>query len=184
MIDTAQTEAKIRMLVNAQTVDDQWFSEAAAVLGINKNIIQREQWNKAVWNSKYGEIVYSTVPAINGSYWRRPDGAKDIFIQESIGDPARIVKYALLGELIDILRNTSRLSYATVGYPEDVYNYKVFIDGQETSMVTEADALLGRVERHKRDSKGKMVRRGDELVSEQIFGKVEIVRQEERQAFF
>jgi hypothetical protein len=107
-----------------------------------------------------------------------------MFINEDIGDPARIVKYALLGELIDVMRQTGRLSFASVGYPPEASYCKVYLDGAEQDKVVEADALVGRIEKYKRDRTGRLLHRDGDLVCEQFTGKVEIVVQQERQAFF
>lgn len=51
---------------------------------------------------------------------------------------------------------------------------KVLVNGEEVKYCTVADEEQGYVERFKEDADGKLVREGDEIARERLYGKVEI----------
>ena len=63
------------------------------------------------------------------------------------------------------------------GYHKRAYNFKVLLDGHDLQDCFTADEDMGYALIHKRDENGQMVLNEykDEVVTEKVFGKVEIV---------
>lgn len=180
------SEALLRSLIHAQTLDEAWVSHVAYVLGMHPTILTIDYWNKTFLPSEMGSVEEMKVLDEQGIVWNRPDGGMPMAVIEFAPRYLTLARFHMYSQIIKILKAKGQLSFAKVGYPEEWNRVTINFNGRVIDNVVSADALLGIVEFNKKDAQGKVMtnEKGDEVLTIRVAGTVKILVNEKPQTFF
>lgn len=176
---------QIRDTARAQEHEKPWFIITARLLSLSVEQIQQSGWDKTLWRAEWGQLERIQHGKAEVVAWHRPDGAEPVADVSDLPENIRILRFALLGELIQTIKATGNISFAKVGYPSNWQRCKVYLNGVEMSHVLEADVILGHVIITKRE-RGKIVydKETENIKSQKVHGMVQIMVKEDVQTLF
>lgn len=176
---------QVRDTINAQEHEKPWFIIAGRLLDLSPERIQTEGWEKSYWHPAWGEIEQIYEELKTTVVWHRPDGGEPLADVTDVPENIRIVRFALFGKSIELIKRMGSLSFVKIGYPREWQRCKVYLNGTELPHVIEADAVLGQVVVAVRKNGQLVFEDPDGNVRKQtITGKVTIVVEKEVQTLF
>lgn len=178
MQNDANKITELRKLIFDQPTDEAWFIEAAKQLNKRVKTLKKSSWIKTKWNKDWGKIIELLE---NIFLFKRSDGGPDLrFTTDKEDSSGAFIRIALIGKLINEMRNKNLVSYVKINETKDWNKCIVYINGEKIDEVISADAIFNTCEIFQRDKNRKLTLTPDKesFQTQTITGKVVTITKE------